>query len=364
MQESFLVIPTNAVAGAEKRLFGIWLELCKSLPVTLVAQPSLLEQVFSLPEFEQARSSRGSTICDLLVGSPRHDAQALFRFARSRPPGTIIHHVLEPPVLKCPGCRYLYTFPTYSMSFYSWRGRLLSYWGLMTSDLVDVLDPTYHSYLRRLLFWRRERFRLTPGSYIDPDHYTPAAFEEKKNHLVFLGLWSKTKQVDRLLEALPRLDQLLTSRGHKNLRYLVLGRPAPDVCVETLVQRPEMKNLDLELRFEPHPPSVLKNAKVFLSLQVAENYPSKSLLEALACGVLPVVTDVGHSRRIADPSFAEFIPRDFTPEELAAACHRILALPKQAYQERVAGCLDWIKSRFSLKASIDYFADLYRELAP
>lgn len=44
----------------------------------------------------------------------------------------------------------------------------------------------------------------------------------------------------------------------------------------------------------------LADAAVFLSLQRENNYPSQALLEAMACGCIPIVTDVGETRKIVN----------------------------------------------------------------
>jgi len=46
--------------------------------------------------------------------------------------------------------------------------------------------------------------------------------------------------------------------------------------------------------------SVLGKARVFVSLQRQDNYPSQSLLEAMASGAVPVATDVGLTWKLVD----------------------------------------------------------------
>jgi glycosyltransferase involved in cell wall biosynthesis len=61
---------------------------------------------------------------------------------------------------------------------------------------------------------------------------------------------------------------------------------------------------------------------VYVSLQDTENYPSQSLLEAMACGCAVVATDVGLTRHLLDESCALLVPRD--PVALADALAYLL----------------------------------------
>ncbi len=55
---------------------------------------------------------------------------------------------------------------------------------------------------------------------------------------------------------------------------------------------------------------VLRNSVIFLSLQKEENYPSQSLLEAMACKNAIIATDVGLTRKIVKKEFGELIKFD------------------------------------------------------
>ena len=62
--------------------------------------------------------------------------------------------------------------------------------------------------------------------------------------------------------------------------------------------------------FAPDPFEVLGRSKVFLSLQSVNNYPSQSVLEAMASGCAIIATDVGETRKFLDGDCAVLIPYD------------------------------------------------------
>lgn len=89
--------------------------------------------------------------------------------------------------------------------------------------------------------------------------------------------------------------------------------------------RQEFQAIDrhrVQLYFEQDPFRVLLRTKVYVSLQDTENYPSQSLLEAMACGCAVVATDVGLTRSLLDESCAVLVPRD--PVAVARALTQLL----------------------------------------
>jgi glycosyltransferase involved in cell wall biosynthesis len=86
---------------------------------------------------------------------------------------------------------------------------------------------------------------------------------------------------------------------------------------------------------------------------------SVSLLEAMSCGICPVVTDVGGNAAVLGPSLAHRLVPAGNPEALASALH-------QALQDRAARERDAVIARqrivddFSLSAMVQQYEDLYR----
>jgi glycosyltransferase involved in cell wall biosynthesis len=78
---------------------------------------------------------------------------------------------------------------------------------------------------------------------------------------------------------------------------------------------------------------VLGRSKVFLSLQETENYPSQSLLEAMASGCAIVATDVGETRRMLDERCAVFVE----PGDVGGLRTAILALLSDPERRRAMG---------------------------
>jgi glycosyltransferase involved in cell wall biosynthesis len=76
---------------------------------------------------------------------------------------------------------------------------------------------------------------------------------------------------------------------------------------------------NIEIQHKQDMAEVLADAKVFLSLQQWDNYPSQSLLEAMLCGCCVVATDVGDTRLLVNAPWGVCL------KAAAPACHYIEA---------------------------------------
>jgi glycosyltransferase involved in cell wall biosynthesis len=81
----------------------------------------------------------------------------------------------------------------------------------------------------------------------------------------------------------------------------------------------------VHIQYEQDPFRILLKSKVFVSLQDVDNYPSQSLLEAMACGCAIIATDVGLTRQLLGEDCAILIRPE--PTALAEALRQVLTNP-------------------------------------
>jgi hypothetical protein len=91
------------------------------------------------------------------------------------------------------------------------------------------------------------------------------------------------------------------------------------------------------LFFTNNPHEILLTSKIVLAIQPRNNYPSKSLLEGMVCGNVPIVTDVGTSYKIANSSFSCYLQPRFSKKELAQNIYKILSLNEVVYGKSECG---------------------------
>lgn len=91
---------------------------------------------------------------------------------------------------------------------------------------------------------------------------------------------------------------------------------------------PKIPNAEFKSLSAPLP--LYRKAKIFLSIQEVNNYPSQSLLEAMASGCAIIATDVGETRMILDESNSILIRYDAL--ELKDAIERLMNQPELIQQ--------------------------------
>lgn len=357
----FLCLPTLGLGGAEKRFAGLWRHLRGRGwdRLTLVVSSSAHELLAGLPEL-QPFPAEGVASFAATPQTWRRSLRDHLAGLHRREPRAVLHYVMVGPweVQAFASPRTLHSQPAASLRLFNWKGRAMAWLAALSSSRVDVLDQGVYRQLTRGLPFKRGAFSLTPGSFVDLQHYRPLF--PKRDRLVFSGNFSAGKGIFRLLEALPETVRRLRAEGFAEAEFCLLGRPEPRVdewC------RRHGAELNVRTWFEPEPRRVLADARVCFSLQQENNYPSKALLEGLACGCLPIVTAVGTSEEIAPRDLAFYVPREFTPGQLAQACLEALRVAPAQVEERAAATRAFLQERFSLDAMADYYAFLYRQLA-
>jgi glycosyltransferase involved in cell wall biosynthesis len=211
----------------------------------------------------------------------------------------------------------------YSYQFESYRdrrilgrnlGATIKRWAMQRADLIEALsDSIRQDLIRRGLDARR--IVVAPNSFTDLAACLPAT--KKRGWIVFTGRFVEIKNPLLLLDALPEVLKF-----HADCHVFFLGEGA----LETSMRR-RVRELGLDayvtIRFEPQPTQVLNESSIFVSLQSEENYPSQSLLEAMAC-----------AWRLVDETTGVRVP--LQPAAVAVAINQLLADPLLAERQRAA----------------------------
>ncbi|HKJ72022.1 MAG TPA: glycosyltransferase [Gammaproteobacteria bacterium] len=145
--------------------------------------------------------------------------------------------------------------------------------------------------------------------------------------LISVGTLVERKGFHRVIELLPALR-----RAHPGLRYLIVGGSGPEGdCGAELRARVRELGLEETVRFlGAYPPESLRlplsAADVFVLATRNEGW-ANVFLEAMACGLPVVTTDVGGNREVvAGPELGEVVPFG-DGAALAAALQRALGRP-------------------------------------
>ena len=169
-------------------------------------------------------------------------------------------------------------------------------------------------------------------------------YHPQKDHATFL------QAAANLVRQLPRTKLLLCGTGvdgsNEALRGLIDRHQLRTHC-HLLGERDDIPNIQAAL-------------DVAVSSSVTEGFPN-TIGEAMACGVVCVVTDAGGSPDVVGDT-GRVVARQ-NPEALAAACLELLRLPVQERQQLGARARRRVEQNYSLDRVAQQYAELWQHVA-
>ena len=222
---------------------------------------------------------------------------------------------------------------------------------LTRAVLVDALtEPIRDGLVRSGL--QADKIRVSAGSFVDTKRFRPCA--SKEPWVVFTGRLVEEKDPVLFVEACALIWQQLHDRL-PSLRFYVVGDGLLRGAVDQAVARHGLASC-LETGWRDDVESILGAARVFVSLQRTDNYPSQALLEAMACECAVVATDVGQTRQLVDDQVGRRVAAQ--PAAVAEAVCRILEEPARAGEMGREGRRR-VAASHSAEAYLDYIESIY-----
>lgn len=273
----------------------------------------------------------------------------------------IVHPLLTgvylslPALLVMPHIRRVMS--AYSYQFESYRdrriggisiGAAVKRFAMARSQVVEALsEPIRLDLLQRGL--PTAKIFVAPCSFTDLTLCKP--IWPKERWVVFLGRFVEIKRPLLLLEAIPKV-----LAHHPDVHFYFLGEGNLQPQMEARLQALGI-SAAVTMRFEPQPTQVLNRSSIFVSLQTEENYPSQSLLEAMACGNAIVATDVGETWRLVDPSNGICVQ----PDETSVTAALLILLADPALQERQTRSRQRVLTDYTPERFLAYMQAVYRQ---
>jgi glycosyltransferase involved in cell wall biosynthesis len=168
------------------------------------------------------------------------------------------------------------------------------YWVLKYADTIDFLSEGIPKdlFIKKRIKVEDKRMSITPNSFINYKNYSPI---EKDNSIVFLSRLVEIKNPMLLLKAV----EILNKKDSRliNYKFYIIGEGRLSDPIKKYVIDNRLENVVLTGAVS-EPWKFLNKSIIFISLQRDNNYPSQSLIEAMACENAIVASDVGETRRL------------------------------------------------------------------
>ncbi|TAL11323.1 MAG: glycosyltransferase [Nitrospirae bacterium] len=197
-----------------------------------------------------------------------------------------------------------------------------------------------------------EKIVVSEGSAVDTARFQPAL--KKQPWVVFAGRLVEEKNPVLFVEAMPTI-----LRAVPTARIFLLGEGPLRPMVEQALERSGVRDA-VTTGFLPDLVPIFGPARVFVSLQRQDNYPSQSLLEAMASGAATVATDVGLTWKLVDETTGIRVKPN--PDDIAGAVIALLKEPARC--ERLGqSARRLVMERHSEKGYRDYLESRYARLS-
>lgn len=188
---------------------------------------------------------------------------------------------------------------------------------LKHADKIDFLSPAIvDMYKRKIGSIGDDRITVTPNSFINYKFYF--SDEQKKNDVIFLSRLWQNKNPILFLQSV----KLFNEKYHDitGINFYISGEGELEEDIKNYIDNYKLVNTYFVGKtLEPW--KYLRQSKVFISIQSANNYPSQSLIEAMACENAIIASDVGETGKLVTEN--EGILVSLNPESIAEAIYKL-----------------------------------------
>ncbi len=363
----WIIIANEKLGGAEKRFTGIWEGLVKQAgygqKLTLVLPPELFNIFSSSVEFKDSFEKYRNSI---LIHDFYYSTGAAvvrknlrdFVYTHTQDRDTL-HFIDAHPLHSFKNRQVIFSVTQSSFKNLSVKGKAAQLLAILHSQKTDVLDPGIFKFVKRLFFLKRKSISQTPGSFCNTELFKPVNRAGKKNWIVFTGRLEPVKQIINFVKAIPAVYEAVKGR-EKAFVFYIIGWGSLKAGIEEILKTDAYKNIPVVFEYKENVHEVMNQARYFVSLQLHNNYPSKSLIEAMAAGAIPVVTDTGQTRWLVKDEFGYFVHEDFTTGDLSKIFSEITQMPDSLLEKKAQLARDFILENYSINNSVNYFTELYQ----
>ena len=198
-----------------------------------------------------------------------------------------------------------------------WYRKYYSFnYALENSDVVDFLSPYIVEGVRhRNVILKEENIHIAPCSFADYGRCSPGL---KNNfEIAFVGRTEPDKNPMLYLEAAREI-----CRRYEHVKFHLVGEGTLVNEIYDFISSNELQSR-INFVYSSNPPSILSGTSIFVSLQSGTNYPSQSVLEAMACSNAIVASNRGDTELFIKPEFGMLI--NLNKSELIEALERLIS---------------------------------------
>jgi len=374
MKTVYLVNISYGVAGAEKRFANIWRELLNRNVVNAVLViPEILKNKLALtgllpfddhPNIIAVKEyflvhrivSLFPFISHLpyVFGIRRRLVTLKFRKILNKLNDNyknIVHFGLPCNLLPPPDLPLVFecvdsTFKCFNRIHYRRASKLPAIVHCQTNRIKKAIDSIYSD--KSIVRWQTIVNPCCFAFY--PDNKQRQDSNAEKIDILFMGRFSDEKSPLLFIHSIA----ILRDRGLIFNAYM-LGEGPLFSKIQRLIKEYELGPF-LKVAFSNDTQVYLNKAKIFVSLQTEDNYPSQSLLEAMGAGCAVIASDVGETWKIVDEAVGYRVGLDAS--HIADAIEKLIS-DRSTLDRCCSEAALRVRTHFSSNAYVSYIESIY-----
>ena len=182
----------------------------------------------------------------------------------------------------------------------------------------------------------------------------------KKNIIVFASRLHEQKKPDWLIKAI----EILVAQNHTEINNWSFHIYGEGPMEEELLQMVKKNKLDNYIKFhkEGDLSKVFPDTKIYISTQDYENFPSLSMMEAMASGNIIIARNVGQTNLMVKNGKNGFILEEDNPDGLAKCILKTISLSNSELEEMKNESLLMINEIHTPKNFIEQIEDFWSKI--
>lgn len=231
--------------------------------------------------------------------------------------------------------------------------QLLYNFDIKMSDRIDCLYPGNTKLLQSK--FKKKKITCTPCSFTDTNKYVPRF--PKKKEIIFMGRLVSFKGIDLFVDAIIKVADKIREKGyccyiygHGDMEQEIKDTITNNNCEDIIICKGHITDSS----------EVFMTSRIFCSLQTLGNYPSQSMLEAMACGNYCIVTDTYDSHLLVKDSFGQLVSQE--SNSLSKAIVQAMSFTDEKFEQIAIDARLFVLQNHTIQLSADYFAEIFDEL--
>lgn len=347
---AFVLRASSKFGGAERRLTRVFsmIDGLEILVCSLESKQKVQESLMKFSEHNPKCIICYNKMSDLLKKLWKEKYDYVIYFDSSG-------RMLPVPIIaRLSGSKRLWVLADVKMSnmeFKNIKDRIIFNIFRLFADRVDCLYPGRIKKLKQKMA-KDIRITETPLPFTDTNIFIPM---QKEKTIIFASRLIEGKGVLEFLDAIVRCKSKMRELGYISM---VCGEGKLKDKVIKSIRFNEIEDL-LELKGYCEMEHILPYARIFMSLQEFENYPSQSLLEAISSGCWCIATDVGNTQLLVKPDFGELVKGNSI--DIAEAILNAMSKTENEFEQISVNARRFAETNFNLRFAVDYYNKIFNE---